>query len=114
MQRQQESTARLLHLCSVQIENVTFHHEGFFWRCWFNGIVGENDSNIWQFWYSNLYFSSTGNKSSCSLSVTNTSVLPSFAANQPPWKNCTHAYLSPYPFLRGEHNSTSYDSAVSK
>uniref|UniRef100_A0A8C6CPM2 Transmembrane protein 182 n=1 Tax=Moschus moschiferus TaxID=68415 RepID=A0A8C6CPM2_MOSMO len=65
-------------------ENVTFHHEGFFWRCWFNGIVGENDSNIWQFWYT----------------------------NQPPWKNCTHAYLSPYPFLRGEHNSTSYDSAV--
>uniref|UniRef100_A0A9L0SC15 Transmembrane protein 182 n=1 Tax=Equus caballus TaxID=9796 RepID=A0A9L0SC15_HORSE len=33
-------------------------------------------------------------------------------ANQPPSKNCTHAYLSPYPFLRGEHNSTSYDSAV--
>ncbi|XP_044781657.2 transmembrane protein 182 isoform X2 [Bubalus bubalis] len=66
------------------IENVTFHHEGFFWRCWFNGIVGENDSNIWQFWYT----------------------------NQPLWKNCTHAYLSPYPFLRGEHNSTSYDSAV--
>ncbi|XP_061287783.1 transmembrane protein 182 isoform X2 [Bos javanicus] len=66
------------------IENVTFHHEGFFWRCWFNGIVEENDSNIWQFWYT----------------------------NQPLWKNCTHAYLSPYPFLRGEHNSTSYDSAV--
>ncbi|KAB0380942.1 hypothetical protein FD755_008726 [Muntiacus reevesi] len=37
------------------IENVTFHHEGFFWRCWFNGIVGENDSNIWQFWYSVLF-----------------------------------------------------------
>ncbi|XP_017403330.1 transmembrane protein 182 isoform X2 [Cebus imitator] len=33
------------------IENVTFHHEGFFWRCWFNGIVEENDSNIWKFWY---------------------------------------------------------------
>uniref|UniRef100_A0A383ZAC6 Transmembrane protein 182 n=1 Tax=Balaenoptera acutorostrata scammoni TaxID=310752 RepID=A0A383ZAC6_BALAS len=66
------------------IENVTFHHEGFFWRCWFNGIVEENDSNIWQFWYT----------------------------NQPPLKNCTHAYLSPYPFMRGEHNSTSYDSAV--
>lgn len=61
-----------------------------------------------------LYFSSTGNKSSGSLSITNSSVLPSFPANQPLWKNCTHAYLSPYPFLRGEHNSTSYDSAVSK
>ncbi|KAB1256683.1 Transmembrane protein 182 [Camelus dromedarius] len=34
--------------------------------------------------------------------------------NQPPSKNCTHAYLSPYPFMRGQHNSTSYDSAVSK
>ncbi|XP_066233610.1 transmembrane protein 182 isoform X2 [Saccopteryx leptura] len=32
-------------------ENVTFHHEGFFWRCWFNGIVEENNSNIWKFWY---------------------------------------------------------------
>ncbi|XP_008062974.1 transmembrane protein 182 [Carlito syrichta] len=67
------------------IENVTFHHEGFFWRCWFNGIVEENNSNIWKFWYT----------------------------NQPPSKNCTHAYLSPYPFMRGAHNSTSYDSAVS-
>ncbi|KAM5251490.1 transmembrane protein 182 isoform 2-T6 [Hipposideros larvatus] len=67
-----------------KIENVTFHHEGFFWRCWFSGIVEENDSNIWKFWYT----------------------------NQPPSKNCTHAYLSPYPFMRGEHNSTSYDSAV--
>ncbi|XP_051008697.1 transmembrane protein 182 isoform X2 [Acomys russatus] len=33
------------------IENITFHHEGFFWRCWFNGIVEENSSNIWKFWY---------------------------------------------------------------
>ncbi|XP_030776659.1 transmembrane protein 182 isoform X2 [Rhinopithecus roxellana] len=72
--------------CSSEqnIENVTFHHEGFFWRCWFHGIVEENDSSIWKFWYT----------------------------NQPPSKNCTHAYLSPYPFMRGEHNSTSYDSAV--
>ncbi|XP_023408385.1 transmembrane protein 182 isoform X1 [Loxodonta africana] len=68
----------------LTIENVTFHHEGFFWRCWFNGIVEENDSSIWKFWY----------------------------INQPPSKNCTHAYLSPYPFMRGQHNSTSYDSAV--
>lgn len=43
---------KLLSLCSVQIENVTFHHEGFFWRCWFNGIAEENDSSIWKFWYS--------------------------------------------------------------
>ncbi|XP_044909926.1 transmembrane protein 182 isoform X3 [Felis catus] len=72
------------HDVKSQIENVTFHHEGFFWRCWFNGIAEENDSSIWKFWYT----------------------------NQPPSKNCMHAYLSPYPFTRGEHNSTSYDSAV--
>ncbi|GAB5569509.1 transmembrane protein 182 isoform X1 [Prionailurus iriomotensis] len=36
---------------ALGIENVTFHHEGFFWRCWFNGIAEENDSSIWKFWY---------------------------------------------------------------
>ncbi|KAF5926224.1 hypothetical protein HPG69_011351, partial [Diceros bicornis minor] len=88
------------------IENVTFHHEGFFWRCWFNGIVEGNDSNIWKFWYSkcNLaLFSFFKIKMNNFLFST---------PNQPPSKNCTHAYLSPYPFMRGEHNSTSYDSAV--
>ncbi|XP_001513291.1 transmembrane protein 182 isoform X1 [Ornithorhynchus anatinus] len=65
-------------------ENVTFHHEGFFWRCWFTGIIEDPKASIWKFWYT----------------------------NQSPSKNCTHAYLSPFPFLRNEHNSTSYDSAV--
>lgn len=41
-----------VRLFSVQIENITFHHEGFFWRCWFSGIVEDNNSNIWKFWYS--------------------------------------------------------------
>ncbi|XP_075773547.1 transmembrane protein 182 isoform X3 [Pelodiscus sinensis] len=66
-------------------EQVTFHHEGFFWRCWFVGDVGEDTNSIWKFWYT----------------------------NQLPSKNCTHAYLSPFPFIRDEHNSTSYDSAIS-
>ncbi|XP_074801203.1 transmembrane protein 182 isoform X3 [Natator depressus] len=66
-------------------EVVTFHHEGFFWRCWFLGVVEEDTNNIWKFWYT----------------------------NQSPSKNCTHAYLSPFPFIRDEHNSTSYDSAIS-
>ncbi|XP_074801212.1 transmembrane protein 182 isoform X4 [Natator depressus] len=65
-------------------EVVTFHHEGFFWRCWFLGVVEEDTNNIWKFWYT----------------------------NQSPSKNCTHAYLSPFPFIRDEHNSTSYDSAI--
>ncbi|KAM6179796.1 transmembrane protein 182 [Erethizon dorsatum] len=67
-----------------QIANITFYHEGFFWRCWFSGVMEENDSSTYKFWYT----------------------------NQPPFKNCTHAYLSPYPFTWGQHNSTAYDSAV--
>ncbi|XP_039570053.1 transmembrane protein 182 isoform X2 [Passer montanus] len=66
-------------------EKATFHHEGFFWRCWFSGNVGDNNGSMWKFWYT----------------------------NQSPSKNCTHAYLSPFPLLRDEHNSTSYDSAIS-
>uniref|UniRef100_A0A8C4UWD1 Transmembrane protein 182 n=1 Tax=Falco tinnunculus TaxID=100819 RepID=A0A8C4UWD1_FALTI len=67
-----------------QGEKATFHHEGFFWRCWFSGDVGENNASMWNFWYT----------------------------NQSPSKNCTHAYLSPFPLIRDEHNSTSYDSAI--
>ncbi|XP_023573267.1 transmembrane protein 182 isoform X2 [Octodon degus] len=68
-----------------QPANVTFYHEGFFWRCWFREVMEENDSSTYKFWYT----------------------------NQPPFKNCTHAYLSPYPFTWGQHNSTAYDSAIS-
>ncbi|XP_075294117.1 transmembrane protein 182 isoform X5 [Opisthocomus hoazin] len=32
--------------------------------------------------------------------------------NQSPSKNCTHAYLSPFPLIRDEHNSTSYNSGI--
>ncbi|XP_062831468.1 transmembrane protein 182 isoform X3 [Anolis carolinensis] len=32
--------------------------------------------------------------------------------NQSPSKNCTHAYLSPFPLLRDENNSTAYNSAI--
>ncbi|NXP80860.1 TM182 protein, partial [Ramphastos sulfuratus] len=31
-------------------EILTFHHEGFFWRCWFFG-EGHSET-IWTFWYS--------------------------------------------------------------
>uniref|UniRef100_A0A8C9LCQ3 Transmembrane protein 182 n=1 Tax=Pavo cristatus TaxID=9049 RepID=A0A8C9LCQ3_PAVCR len=72
--------------CSKAPEDATFHHEGFFWRCWFSGNVREHNTSMWKFWYT----------------------------NQSPSKNCTHAYLSPFPHIRDEHNSTSYDSAVSK
>ncbi|XP_003224332.1 transmembrane protein 182 isoform X1 [Anolis carolinensis] len=65
-------------------ERITFHHEGFFWRCWFDGKVDENTNSMWKFWYT----------------------------NQSPSKNCTHAYLSPFPLLRDENNSTAYNSAI--
>ncbi|RXN28020.1 transmembrane protein 182 [Labeo rohita] len=29
--------------------NITFHHEGFFWRCSFNEIM--NDDDLWKFWF---------------------------------------------------------------
>uniref|UniRef100_A0A8C5TKD1 Transmembrane protein 182 n=1 Tax=Malurus cyaneus samueli TaxID=2593467 RepID=A0A8C5TKD1_9PASS len=31
-------------------EILTFHHEGFFWRCWFFGEG--HPATIWTFWYS--------------------------------------------------------------
>uniref|UniRef100_A0A673KDZ9 Transmembrane protein 182 n=1 Tax=Sinocyclocheilus rhinocerous TaxID=307959 RepID=A0A673KDZ9_9TELE len=30
-------------------QNITFHHEGFFWRCSFNDIT--NDDDLWKFWF---------------------------------------------------------------
>ncbi|XP_061482779.1 transmembrane protein 182 isoform X2 [Rhineura floridana] len=66
-------------------EKITFHHEGFFWRCWFDGNVEQNANSMSRFWYT----------------------------NQSPTKNCTHAYLSPFPLFRDEHNSTAYHSAIS-
>lgn len=37
-------------LTEVRKEILTFHHEGFFWRCWFFG-EGHSET-IWTFWYS--------------------------------------------------------------
>eukprot|EP00062_Callorhinchus_milii_P003049 gi/632939862/ref/XP_007883392.1/ PREDICTED: transmembrane protein 182-like [Callorhinchus milii] len=61
---------------------ATFHHEGFFWRCWFNEAVVDND--IWKFWFT----------------------------NQPPSKYCMHAYLIPFPMTAEAHNSTAYETAI--
>ncbi|XP_058886208.1 transmembrane protein 182-like isoform X2 [Acipenser ruthenus] len=62
--------------------DTTYHHEGFFWRCWFGGKLAED--NIWKFWFT----------------------------NQPPSKLCMHSYLFPFPVTTPVHNSTSYDTAV--
>ncbi|OCT95272.1 transmembrane protein 182 isoform X1 [Xenopus laevis] len=64
--------------------SVILHHEGFFWRCWFNHAEEENSNTMETFWFT----------------------------NQAPTKNCTHAYLSPFPQNRDNSNSTSYHSAL--
>ncbi|KAM4698894.1 transmembrane protein 182 [Discoglossus pictus] len=60
------------------------HHEGFFWRCWFKGDVDNDTNSMSTFWFT----------------------------NQAPSKNCTHAYLSPFPMNREDNNSTAYHSAI--
>ncbi|XP_069747202.1 transmembrane protein 182 isoform X2 [Narcine bancroftii] len=61
---------------------ATLHHEGFFWRCWFNEAVP--DDNIWKFWFT----------------------------NQPPSKFCMHSYLLPFPLTTEAYNSTVYETAI--
>ncbi|CAM4605562.1 hypothetical protein PO909_033656 [Leuciscus waleckii] len=63
-------------------QNITFHHEGFFWRCTFNDIM--NDDNLWKFWFE----------------------------NQPHARVCKPAYLLPFPFPDESYNTTSYQSAI--
>ncbi|XP_059502586.1 transmembrane protein 182-like isoform X2 [Stegostoma tigrinum] len=51
---------------------LTYHHEGFFWRCWF--------TDEW----------------------TEETILKFVFINQPPSKCCVHAYYSPFPSTKGE------------
>ncbi|XP_038632044.1 transmembrane protein 182-like [Scyliorhinus canicula] len=58
---------------------ITFHHEGFIWRCWFTEDISHD--SIWNFWFT----------------------------NQPPSKYCVHGYLFPFPIALGpvsSHDST--------
>ncbi|XP_078067442.1 transmembrane protein 182-like [Mustelus asterias] len=58
---------------------ITFHHEGFIWRCWFTEDISHD--SIWNFWFT----------------------------NQPPSKYCVHGYLFPFPIAMGpvySHDST--------
>ncbi|XP_053563639.1 transmembrane protein 182 [Bombina bombina] len=64
--------------------SVLLHHEGFFWRCWFKSDIGNDTNNMGAFWIT----------------------------NQASTKNCTHAYLSPFPMSRDNSNSTAYHSSI--
>ncbi|XP_062997713.1 transmembrane protein 182-like [Elgaria multicarinata webbii] len=63
-------------------EILTFHHEGFFWRCWFSGE--DYKETIWNFW-----FTSQGHP-----------------------KHCMHGYLFPMPVALGPHPHPSYDATA--
>ncbi|KAG8448387.1 hypothetical protein GDO86_015470 [Hymenochirus boettgeri] len=59
-----------------------FHHEGFFWRCWFNG--DNYQETIWNFWIT----------------------------SQAHPKHCIHGYLFPMPIALGPVPHPSYDSTA--
>ncbi|XP_015682020.1 transmembrane protein 182 isoform X2 [Protobothrops mucrosquamatus] len=61
---------------------LTFHHEGFFWRCWFFGE--DYKETIWNFWFT----------------------------SQAHPKHCMNAYLFPMPIVFGPHPHPSYDATA--
>ncbi|KFW06930.1 Transmembrane protein 182, partial [Fulmarus glacialis] len=66
----------------VRKEILTFHHEGFFWRCWFFGEG--HPETIWTFWYT----------------------------SQAHPKFCMHGYLFPMPVALGPFPHPSYDTTA--
>ncbi|XP_021262110.1 transmembrane protein 182-like [Numida meleagris] len=69
-------------LAEAGTQILTFHHEGFFWRCWF---FGEGQSaTIWTFWYT----------------------------SQAHPKHCMHGYLFPMPIVLGPFPHPSYDTTA--
>ncbi|KFQ81179.1 Transmembrane protein 182, partial [Phoenicopterus ruber ruber] len=66
----------------VRKEILTFHHEGFFWRCWFFGKG--HPETIWTFWYT----------------------------SQAHPKFCMHGYLFPMPIALGPFPHPSYDTTA--
>ncbi|KAM4695703.1 transmembrane protein 182-like [Rhinophrynus dorsalis] len=59
--------------------SLVFHHEGFFWRCWFNG--NDHEETIWNFWF----------------------------MSQAHPKHCIYGYLFPMPIPTGRVPHPSYD-----
>ncbi|XP_056321033.1 transmembrane protein 182 [Danio aesculapii] len=65
-----------------EAQNITFHHEGFFWHCTFDDVI--TNGNLWKFWFE----------------------------NQPHARECKPAYLLPFPFPDPIYNTTNYESAI--
>ncbi|KFP66423.1 Transmembrane protein 182, partial [Cariama cristata] len=75
-------TGEVETLTEVRKEILTFHHEGFFWRCWFFGEG--HPETIWTFWYT----------------------------SQAHPKFCMHGYLFPMPITLGPFPHPSYDTTA--
>ncbi|KAK1797735.1 hypothetical protein P4O66_007935 [Electrophorus voltai] len=67
----------------------TFYHEGFFWRCSFDGSTSMEQDPLRIFWFM---------------------FVPT--ANQSHGKTCIPAYFFPFPLSLQTHNATTYDSAI--
>ncbi|XP_063287907.1 transmembrane protein 182-like [Pelobates fuscus] len=74
-----ESISPAENISDPRIPTLYFHHEGFFWRCWFNG--DEVEETIWNFWFT----------------------------SQTHPKHCIHGYLFPMPIAPGPVPHPSYD-----
>ncbi|XP_069469018.1 transmembrane protein 182-like isoform X1 [Ambystoma mexicanum] len=82
-----ESKGGTSHSTEVSLQEsegaaLTFHHEGFFWRCWFNGD-GYKET-VWNFWF----------------------------MNQAHPKHCIRGYLFPMPIETGPIPHPSYDATA--
>nr|XP_015207285.1 PREDICTED: transmembrane protein 182-like isoform X2 [Lepisosteus oculatus] len=64
------------------VSALIFHHEGFFWRCWFR------EDSSWHTFWAFLF------------------------TNQPPHKFCVHGYLFPLPIAIGPVPHPSYDATA--
>ncbi|XP_053329919.1 transmembrane protein 182-like [Spea bombifrons] len=71
--------AKAENVSDPRIPTLYFHHEGFFWRCWFNG--NEFEETIWNFWFT----------------------------SQAHQKHCINGYLFPMPLPSGLVPHPSYD-----
>ncbi|XP_012411711.1 transmembrane protein 182-like [Trichechus manatus latirostris] len=62
--------------------SITYHHEGFFWRCWFFG--DDSQTSVWRYWF----------------------------MNQPHPKRCIPGYLFPMPIAVGPFPHPSFDATT--
>ncbi|XP_077890059.1 transmembrane protein 182-like [Ictidomys tridecemlineatus] len=62
--------------------SVIYHHEGFFWRCWFFG--DDPQTSVWRYWF----------------------------MNQPHPKRCIPGYLFPMPTAVGPFPHPSFDATT--